>query len=581
MISGDFSPISSRRCSRLTLRRKISFSQGMAAKKQMTPMPTTGKTASEETTGKMATKKRAKKKTNGPTKAPAAATLPIHENIDPLVLADLAIKISHFKSVTGSAAAGIQPFRWDDAGLHESLDDARRFLLAAKGAIDEEVHAYRLFSEDEEPMSYDKIAQHFEHCGWKLMTSRNKVESVILDLVASAEKEIQKEREKYLELVAVRHRYAGGVYGLVDQMRERIRAMIDHFALEVLFSDPDKIADVMGQVFLRLMGEDISDGWEQHLDEEFATGAGFHSFMKYVCDGLTYEQFIGTGKNVMMDPERLACLNHFLERADAWAASEYRAKARDLDTLMRLVRGRNEVPDSMVSNLEHCLAELRKTPPREETVKQLAKSAREGLTKFCERNYLVRVVKAQECGKLIFELGSRSGVLSPSEQFPEEKIEHLRKLLQHAVESVQNPDLEPMEIRATLNELRGKLADPSLLKAANVDATRFSGSIATEMSRVAEGLERGLQKERVSLSDAEQSLEKLLSDLKPHKGTRKCRPYELFLFAAQNKLWREKLIRKRSLLVPGVVTGPPHSGSLSILMSHRGAEIAMGIQEPR
>lgn len=52
--------------------------------------------------------------------------------------------------------------------------------------------------------------------------------------------------------------------------------------------------------------------------------------------------------------------------------------------------------------------------------------------------------------------------------------------------------------------------------------------------------------------------------------------YELFLFAAQNRLCREELIRRRSSLVPGVVTGPPHGSSLSILMSHKAAENSMG-----
>ena len=61
-------------------------------------------------------------------------------------------------------------------------------------------------------------------------------------------------------------------------------------------------------------------------------------------------------------------------------------------------------------------------------------------------------------------------------------------------------------------------------------------SIQPGMDKVAEGLERGLRMERVAPMDLEIVLEKLLSDLKPHQGAKKCRPYELFLFAAQNRL---------------------------------------------
>lgn len=71
--------------------------------------------------------------------------------------------------------------------------------------------------------------------------------------------------------------------------------------------------------------------------------------------------------------------------------------------------------------------------------------------------------------------------------------------------------------------------------------------------------------------DSKLALKKLLSDLQPHMGTRKCRPDQLFRFATRNRLWREERIRKRSSLV----TGPSHSGFLSILISLRGAEITI------
>jgi hypothetical protein len=564
------------------MRQKISCSKGMAAIKQMTAESTTGKSAQNEVKPDMIIKKRRKKRAKRPAKEPPVESLPLHQPIDSQVLADLAIKIIHLKHGSGTAAE-VQRIRWNDAGLHDALDDARRFLLAAKGMIDEDVHAYRLFAPDDGLMSYEEIAQRFSLRQWSLMTSRNKVEKIILELVVSAEKEVQKEREKYEALASVRHRYAGGVYGLADRVRERIRAMVGDFELEVLFSNPDHVADAMGQFFLRLMGSDITGDWERDLSEEFATVAGFNSFIEYVCGGMNYEQFIPKdqkGSRIRMDNERMACLEFFLVNGDSCATPDYKAKGKDLDTLMGFIRDRPEVPDPMVRNLENYLTELRKTPPNSEAIEESAKIAREGLKKFRECIYFEQVVKAQGLRKLITELGSRSNALLPSEQFPAEKIERLHTCLKQTVESVRNLNFEPNEIRALLNRLREDLAQTSLLEVTKVQANSFRGSIAEEMSRVAEGLERGLQTERHLPLDMELSLEKLIFELRSHKGARKCRPYELFLFAAQNRLCREELIRKRSTLVPGVVTGPSHSHSLPILTCHRGAEIAMGVGEP-
>jgi hypothetical protein len=536
----------------------------------MNPISIIGKTVSEETSGK----KRARKRTKWPTKVRVVAEiLPLHEDIDPKILADLAIKIIHLKGGNGSAAER-QPVRFDNAGLHDSLDDAKRLLLAAKGVLDEDVHAYRLFSEDDDLMSFEGIAKRFTRVKWHKATSRNTVELIIETLVSAAELEVQKEREKYEEFVSVRLRYPGGVYSLADRAREQVRAMIGDLELEVLFSNPDKVADAMGQFFLHLMGKDITGDWERHLDEEFASVAGFTSFIEYVCGGMTYEQFIPKGPDVRMDPERLACLKFFLESVDVWQTFDYKAKAKDLGTLMRFIRGPGKAPASLAGHLESFLKELRKMPAKEESVKQVAKAAHDELKKFCDRIYLAKVVGVQDWHSLtlMLEIFSKD----TSESYPIEKIKVLHNLLQQTKVSVQNLNFEPTEIRAKLNEISDNLAEASnLLKAAEASV------LAEEMDKVAKGLDRGLRMEANLPMDLERALEKLLIDLRPLKGARrKCRPYELFLFAAQKRLCREDLIRKRSSLVTGVVTGPPYSGSLSILLCHKGASVAMGIEDP-
>ncbi len=431
--------------------------------------------------------------------------------------------------------------------------------------------------------SYDEIAKRFKRCEWDLVTSRYKVEKIILDLLVHAEQEVQKERGRYEALVSVRLSSPSGVYSLVDRMRESIREVIGDLELEVLFSNPDQIADVMGQVFYHLMGNDITGDWERHLEEEFFNAVGFDSFISYVCGGMTYEQFNPDGVDARIDADRLACLNFFLQDIEAWAASDFKARAADLNLLMRMVRGPGKLPASIVRQLETLLKELRKPQANEKSVKLVGRAAHDELEKYCQRTYLVRVVQVQGWSQLISELGALSEVKN-GDQLPLGKIQNLHNRLKNIEESVQNLNFVPMEIRADLNALREEFEQTSI-SLRETKLRPIVQSIGEQMDKIVESLKRALQSGPFAEQDAanesklKTALDDLLRDLKPPKGVRKCRPYELFLFAAQKGLLRDDLVRKRSSLVSGVITGPRHLNSPSIIISHSGADLAMCLGE--
>lgn len=543
----------------------------MATKKTTTSVSATLPEATEATV-KEAAPKKPRKRTKRPTKQPNVETLPLHDvNIDPQVLAELAIKIIHLKSSSGMTQEG-NPVRFDNAGLHDSLDDARRLLLAAKGVIDEDIDAYRLFSEKEGLMSFDKIAKRFKSFKWEKMTSPNTIVEIIFKLVRRAEKEVQKEREKYEGFISVRHKYPGGVYHLANRAREQIRVMIDDNELEVLFTDPDRVADIMGQFFLTLMGSDITGDWERHLDEEFMTQLGLNSFIEYVCNGMTYEQFLQEigGANVRMDSERWACVEFFLESVNAWTEADYKDKAKDLNILRLVISNQNDVPNSIHQHLNDCLTELRKTPPNANAVKKTVRAAREEITIFCERLYLIKVVNVLLWDLRLDGLEDISKLPGLPTAFPKSKIKHLHSLILETRESVEDPDFNPKSVHTNLDNIC-----ENLKKFSTLVKVRGVQDFVKDMGKFVEYLKRGLQTNLFSPTDLERDLQEFLSDLKTNNTGRKCRPYELFLFAAQNNLFRDQLVRKRSSLVSGAVTGPPHPISLSILESHRGAEIAL------
>lgn len=261
---------------------------------------------------------------------------------------------------------------------------------------------------------------------------------------------------------------------------------------------------------------------------------------------------------------------------DVWEVSDYKAKAKELGVLMRFIRGQSGVPDSVREHLEFFLKGLRKTPPEREAVKSIAKVVNVELGKFCERIYLAHLTKVSDWWAMALHIRSILSMAGNLELPQSKELQAVLDFILQTEELVGNPNLDPAGVRTALEKLHKKLTQAS---------SRFKTQpnmlvIAEEMDKIAGNLERGLQTQRLKPMHLGSALEDLILSLKPSKAARKCRPYELFLFAAQNSLCREELVRKRSELAPAVVTGPQHRGSLSILMSHRGAEIAMGITNP-
>lgn len=545
----------------LTQISNSSFSARMAAKKQRV---SASKVEGEVAPADVQPKKRTRKKKKRIQK-PASNPLQPAENFDPQLLADLAIKIIHLKSVQDQGAK--QESRLENTDFHEALDDARRLLLAAKGVVDEDIAAYRIFPPESGLMSFDQIANHFKANGWNLLGSRNKVEAVVFELVREAQKEVLNEKTRYEELVSVRHQYAGGVFGAADRVIEKIKAMISNTEFEILFPDPDKVAEMMGNFFLHIAGQKIAEDWESQLDEEFFAQAGVDSFIRCVCGGKTFEQFIPDPANVAMTPERLACLEYFLAKSDEWSPSGFRAKAKELSILMVLTKNQDTVPKSLVSNLTKCVDELRKPTADPKTIKQLAKEAHADLQLFSQRRFLQKLVPIQRWDILTPVLVEYVNHPDPLKRSSNGDANDILELVERATDLAADAEFEVTELRSTLERIWQTLETLT----ASLPPAEYA-SLNKEMDQAARILKRGLQAENASSNDPEMALEKLLHDLTPLSTSRKCRPYDLFVFASQKRLLSSSLVRRRSSLDPSLIPGPRFPLASSILISHQGAD---------
>ncbi len=507
-----------------------------------------------------------------------------NDSFPPEVLADLAVKLVRSKRDAPTNNPHSSPPLSSpafDAEYADALKRAEMLLLAASGKSDEDIHAYQLFTESDGLMSFEEVAARFKEVGWKKMVSGNTVTPVIEKLVIKAEFEVQKERERNDKLISVRRRYPGGLYSVVDRVRRHIRNMIRRTDLRDLFDHPEQVADAMGNNFLRLMENKILCDWERDLSEEFATAMAFESFIEYVCGGLNYESFIKDPPIIWMDLERLGSLIFFLECLGEKGTSQPQITEEKLRSLMRLILGRSDVPTEAISDINACLGELKKANWSAERFKELASGAGLMLRKMWEHWYLIRLGSAQGLSDLIGELKDSKSALNSADRFSTTKVAQILELLVRANElgKAEGASMEAGEIRQLLDDLKQRLEDSDLIAAAKVQAQRFEGTIADEMKKVAGGFAKGLQMKPPAKRHAQRALDDLLLELKPYSGERKCRPYELFLFAAQKHLLEDKLVRKRNALNAEFRPYPPYPyRSLSILESHRGAEIAMGIE---
>jgi hypothetical protein len=491
----------------------------------------------------------------------------------PEVLADLAIKLEALKnggsgnSSHSNCSLSHQVFGPD---FQDALKAAENLLLAASGQTDEVVHAYQLFSVEDGLMSFAEIAERFRDFGWDGMKAPGTVEKVIVKLVENAELEVQKERERHDKLVSVRLGYPGGVHDITARVRRHMRSLIRRTKLRDLFKDETEAADAMGQFFYRLMDKGIPGDWEKRLEEELFSLAGYDSFIKHVCGGLTYEQFMKHPPHVLLNLERLGCLVFFLELLGE-ELTDYESSKHELKTLIRLVSNRNEVAQSIMSELNDCLEELQKEEPQTRHVRKFASIAGASLRAIWDRWYLVDLVEAQELGKLIREIEDPVHKIKETADFSAAGFEEILEDVKHLTSVVSKPSegfVKNEDLRKLLEELRLKLNEGDLLAAAEVKARGFNGLVSDQMKRIASGLRTGLEMKRPLKMHLLASLRELLTELRPYDGNRKCCPYELLLFAAQNKLENGKFVCRRSSLVS--MPNPPYPFSLSILEGHEG-----------
>lgn len=500
------------------------------------------------------------------------------EPFPPELLADLAVKLVRLPEsatrVEGKDRPRLSSLDYDEA-FSDALKRAEKLLNAARGTTDEDVHAYQCFEEKDGLMSFKEIAERFKEVHWKDMTSENTVTRDIEGLVIDAEDAVRSEQGRREELLAIRRGYPGGVHGLVDRVRRYHRRMIELTGLRDLLDDPKDAAEFMSQTFRSLMEHQIRGDWQQDFQEVVFANHATETFVPYVCGGLSYEQFIGDPPRVWMDLDRLGCVVFFLESLQQLPPERYPRFGEDLDALRRLLHGRSDVPAEAAKSLAACSKELHMEMPDPESVKKQAEEARGALHGMWERWYLIRLIRMQNLAALIRKLEAVPSKVDQAQALAGQNNSLLESLRQvQSPSKVADETTTVTEVRESIEKLV-RVLEGAALSRADPSPTHPETPAVTQgdLEKIVKGFVTGLQVKSSAKSNRGESLSSLLRELRPYSGPRKCRPYELFLFAAEEGLLRDKLMRKRNELNPGFIPNPPRSRIFSsILTTHAGAK---------
>ncbi len=235
----------------------------------------------------------------------------------------------------------------------DALQSARTLLLLASELPVERVHAYQLFSLDDE-MTFSQTADVFKEARWGNMASYATVETVVTEILDHAEKEVswRNQRRRFLS------------EGLTPEfIRFRGKALLGQFFTEtrlrsVFAADVDQEMEaILGEIFKRAVAK--LDGGSRE-DERAAPliDAGFLSRV-FVTGGDPLQD--GAGEEMGLGD--LYSLIYFLPAFSAENLDEPKNGTSGLALLGRWLRSFSNITEQAHQLLDQCIVLLEKSEP--------------------------------------------------------------------------------------------------------------------------------------------------------------------------------------------------------------------------
>ncbi len=507
---------------------------------------------------------------------------------DPQILATLAIQLLQPKLAKVTKKNQQISARHYDNDFLDALKRAEKLLKQAVGLSDVDVQAYQVFDEGGAPMSYAVIGDRFKEVGWKGLESKTTITLYVEQIVAEANRRITNRMYDF----DLRLSRQMGSRTSLDELRCRLVRHLTTIGsktrLASVIGDATGCAEGAADRFLEILWRNNPGLQGGFFEESWETRKAYGSFIEYACGGLTYEQFAGVDHlSQYLSLDRFSAVQFYLEELSS--ASTKSTKIRplklkpDLAKLISLIGPETLVPTSVREHLQVCIRTLTLDAdnPDMRAVRSGAGKAAQALKpfldylRFCEwwRSLETDPIKEklQRDGTNRENLDNSSGVskTGASPRLGLELIELLDKAASLANDYAGGQRTK--DYVALLRKIRKSAQDL-------VDSKKAAGGAAA-VSKLVVGLKRIAQSTDANLTPAIASKKnkwievvELLEKLTKYSGERKVRPYELFLFAAQERFLEEKLVMNRSKLKPEFIPYPKISPGSSILGMHGGSE---------
>jgi hypothetical protein len=248
----------------------------------------------------------------------------------------------------------------------DALKQARRLLEMAAAADDPDVHAYQLFEPNKDPLSFGAIQKILESAGWDGPCAENTLKGYGFTIIEAAQEAIDKRIE---EINSIHTGYFGTdveLESITDRIRRFLSKMIRTTGLNRLLVDSEEIVERCIGCLIEEAQNKVNCGGASNF-ELFNESWACLRFVKYVCDGLSFGQFM-KGDTRSQSKNREASLEsaiHFIDHEIVMtgAAGLKDADVHKLKQLGTWITAKKSISRNAKEHLKKSLRFLEALPP--------------------------------------------------------------------------------------------------------------------------------------------------------------------------------------------------------------------------
>lgn len=478
---------------------------------------------------------------------------------DPILVADFAMKILQLKFRSTQGDLNSEPISDEliASNFPQALANAEKLLFDASEHPNDRIHAYQLFEEDSAPLSYQDISDRFKDAGWANLSSRNSVKTLCEKILKKAQAEIYDEDERILNICDFRMDFEGGIDEVLRRVEEHFEKFSSELGLERIVRHPEQLNRHVIMFVSKLLRQHISDYDSSKIEIEHLD-APHQTFIKYVCDGMSYEQFTNNQEHAVMTFDRLSQLTHylgFLLRLD----NINEGHVDDFNKLKKVANSKNDICPKIIQNLK----KIGKSKDQSESKKSLT---------VCYEYFRARLVN-----KLVYKMSNdlefREMVRGLNEQssiITDPKVKKTLKILNYFTTERDRENNEIEHHKYSIIDLNKTLANINL----NELHKKIPPHIFLEFEKFCRSTTSMIDRLYMpdGSPDSRPRIDHLISDLSPGKKHKKVRPFELFLYASQrrNAFPNGNLIQLRSSIDEKFLIYRSHKQLPNILIHHKG-----------